>query len=57
MNVIAYVGTPYSTGMFYKVIDKLCARYKIGITATCYRNVKRNREGNIGIIRTTYNRN
>lgn len=26
--------------MFYKVIDKLCARYKIGITATCYRNLK-----------------
>lgn len=40
MNVIVYVGTPYSTGMFYKVIDKLCARYKIGITATCYRNIK-----------------
>lgn len=34
------VGTPYSAGMFYKVIDKLCARYKIGITATCYRNIK-----------------
>lgn len=33
-------GTPYSTGMFYKVIDKLYARYKIGITATCYRNIK-----------------
>lgn len=40
MNVIVYVGTPYSTGMFYKVMDKLCARYKIGITATCYRNIK-----------------
>ena len=34
------VGTPYSAGMFYKVIDKLCARYKIGITATCYKNIK-----------------
>ena len=40
MNVIVYVGTPYATGMFYKVMDKLCARYKIGITATCYRNIK-----------------
>lgn len=40
MNAIVYVGTPYSAGMFYKVIDKLCARYKIGITATCYRNIK-----------------
>ena len=40
MSAIEFVGTPYSTGMFYKVIDKFCARYKIGLTATCYRNVK-----------------
>lgn len=33
-------GTPAKAGMFYKVIDKLCARYKIGLTATCYRNIK-----------------
>lgn len=33
-------GTPASTGMFYKVINKLVARYKYGLTATPYRNVK-----------------
>lgn len=33
-------GTPASTGMFYKVINKLIARYKFGLTATPYRNVK-----------------
>lgn len=33
-------GTPAKAGMFYKVIDKLEARYKYGLTATPYRNVK-----------------
>ena len=33
-------GTPASTGMFYKVINKLVARYKYGLTATPYRNAK-----------------
>lgn len=33
-------GTPASTGMFYKVINKLVARYKYGLTATPYRNIK-----------------
>lgn len=35
-------GTPAKAGMFYKVINKLVARYKYGLTATPYRNVKRN---------------
>lgn len=33
-------GTPAKAGMFYKVIDKLEARYKYGLTATPFRNVK-----------------
>lgn len=33
-------GTPASAGMFYKVIDKLVARYKYFLTATPYRNIK-----------------
>ena len=33
-------GTPAKAGMFYKVINKLVARYKYGITATPYRNIK-----------------
>lgn len=33
-------GTPTKAGMFYKVINKLVARYKYGLTATPYRNVK-----------------
>ena len=33
-------GTPVKAGMFYKVINKLVARYKYGLTATPYRNVK-----------------
>lgn len=33
-------GTPAKAGMFYKVINKLIARYKYGITATPYRNAK-----------------
>ena len=33
-------GTPAKAGMFYKVINKLVARYKYGLTATPFRNVK-----------------
>lgn len=33
-------GTPAKAGMFYKVINKLVARYKFGLTATPFRNVK-----------------
>ena len=33
-------GTPASAGMFYKVLNKLVARYKYGLTATPFRNVK-----------------
>lgn len=33
-------GTPAKAGMFYKVINKLVARYKYGLTATPYKNVK-----------------
>ena len=33
-------GTPARAGMFYKVINKLIARYKYGLTATPYRNIK-----------------
>lgn len=33
-------GTPAKAGMFYKVINKLVARYKYGLTATPYRNTK-----------------
>lgn len=33
-------GTPAAAGMFYKVINKLIARYKYFLTATPYRNVK-----------------
>lgn len=33
-------GTPARAGMFYKVINKLVTRYKYGLTATPYRNVK-----------------
>lgn len=33
-------GTPAQAGMFFKVFNSLSARYKIGITATNYRNIK-----------------
>ena len=51
MSAIEYVGTPYSVGMFYKVIDKLYARYKIGITATCYRNIKGTEKAIFNLLR------
>lgn len=40
MNGHRICGTPASAGMFYKVINKLIARYKYFLTATPYRNVK-----------------
>lgn len=33
-------GTPAQAGMFFKVFNSLSARYKIGLTATNYRNIK-----------------
>lgn len=33
-------GTPAQLGMFYKVINALSCRYKFGLTATPYRNIK-----------------
>lgn len=33
-------GTPARAGMFYKVMNRLVARYKYGLTATPYRNAK-----------------
>lgn len=33
-------GTPAKAGMFYKIINKLVARFKYGLTATPYRNAK-----------------
>lgn len=40
MNGHRICGTPASAGMFYKVINKLIARYKYFLTATPYRNIK-----------------
>jgi len=40
-------GTPAKAGMFYKVINKLIARYKYGLTATPNRSIKRNRKSNV----------
>lgn len=33
-------GTPTQAGMFFKVFNSLSARYKIGLTATNFRNIK-----------------
>lgn len=40
MNGHRICGTPASSGMFYKVVNKLVARYKYFLTATPYRNIK-----------------
>lgn len=40
MKLIGFVGTPAQLGLFYKVINSLSARYKYGLTATPYRNIK-----------------
>lgn len=46
-------GTPASAGMFYKVIDKLIARYKYGLTATPYRNAKGTEKAMFGLLGNT----
>lgn len=43
-------GTPAKAGMFYKVINKLVARYKYGLTATPYRNAKGTEKAMFGLI-------
>lgn len=43
-------GTPASAGMFYKVINKLIARYKYGLTATPYRNIKGTEKAMFGLL-------
>jgi len=44
-------GTPAKAGMFYKVINKLVARYKYGLTATPYRNVKGTEKAMFSLLR------
>lgn len=46
-------GTPAKAGMFYKVINKLIARYKYGLTATPYRNVKGTEKAMFSLIGKT----
>lgn len=46
-------GTPARAGMFYKVINKLIARYKYGLTATPYRNIKGTEKAMICLIGNT----
>ena len=46
-------GTPAKAGMFYKVINKLVARYKYGLTATPYRNIKGTEKAMFGLIGKT----
>jgi len=46
-------GTPAKAGMFYKVINKLIARYKYGITATPYRNAKGTEKAMFSLIGKT----
>lgn len=46
-------GTPARAGMFYKVINKLVARYKYGLTATPYRNVKGTEKAMFSLIGNT----
>ena len=43
-------GTPAKAGMFYKVLNKLVARYKYGLTATPYRNIKGTEKAMLGLI-------
>lgn len=43
-------GTPAKVGMFYKVLNKLVARYKYGLTATPYRNVKGTEKAMFGLL-------
>lgn len=46
-------GTPAKSGMFYKVINKLIARYKYGLTATPYRNIKSTEKAMFSLIGKT----
>lgn len=46
-------GTPAKAGMFYKVINKLIARYKYGLTATPYRNIKGTEKAMFSLIGKT----
>ena len=46
-------GTPAKAGMFYQVINKLVARYKYGLTATPYRNIKGTEKAMFGLIGKT----
>lgn len=46
-------GTPAKAGMFYKVINKLVARYKYGLTATPYRNAKGTEKSMFSLIGKT----
>lgn len=46
-------GTPASAGMFYKVINKLIARYKYGLTATPFRNAKGTEKAMFSLIGKT----
>lgn len=43
-------GTPAKVGMFYKVLNKLVARYKYGLTATPYRNIKGTEKAMFGLL-------
>lgn len=49
-------GTPAKAGMFYKVINKLVARYKYGLTATPYRNAKGTEKAMFALLRKNNNR-
>lgn len=46
-------GTPVKAGMFYKVINKLVARYKYGLTATPFRNIKGTEKAMFSLIGNT----
>jgi len=46
-------GTPAKAGMFYRVINKLVARYKYGLTATPYRNLKGTEKAMFGLLGKT----
>ena len=46
-------GTPAKAGMFYQVINKLVARYKYGLTATPYRNIRGTEKAMFGLLGKT----
>lgn len=45
-------GTPAQLGLFYKVINSLSARYKYGLTATPFRNIKGTEKALFSLIGT-----